>query len=196
MLAGCGPRTENGNANASNNANTTTNTTADNANASSITPLADPCNEGNINDRLAKVDQKIKDKIKNSSLNDQYIGGTFKYQLVIGPGTPGNSIDMFVEGAITGKDQFPDFVGIVKTFAKAKCTQKVTFVKSGTLPVKQGSMTGGVGFDWVSGCDYPNVACPGGECLPACTTVNPTPPPVPPANSNSSHNSNTPGNKP
>lgn len=171
--------------------NTNANTTNVNSTSSETAIVTDSaCNENNINTRLQKVTDAVARKIGNKpGLQDQLDRGVFKYQIVIGPGTPGDSLDMYIEGQVGGKDNFADLIGIIKNFIQRKCTDQVYFVAPGTLPIKP-TTGGGGGFEWFA-CEDPNVPCPGGECLLSC--------PAPPGgnvntNTNTKTNTNS-GNK-
>src|SRR5580765_1461411 len=112
FAAGCTPPPQNGNSN-------------QNTNSVGGTPVAtidSACSETNINDRRQKVYDKIKDKIQHSSLKDEYAANAFKFDVVIPPGTGVDTLNLLLEGKVSGANQFVDLAGIVKNFVHAKCT--------------------------------------------------------------------------
>ena len=188
FASACTPGPQNTNSNQNQNANTATKA---NSTGGAI-PLSDDgtCSIANITQRRQDVYNKIKEKIEHSTLNDQYQAKTFKFDVVIPTGLGVDTLNLLIEGRVSGaggKDQFTVLSGIIKDFVKAKCTSKVIFVKPGTLPLKEGALPGDItGFEWTA-CDYPNVPCPGGECLPpgTCPTL------LPGGNTNTNTNSNS-----
>lgn len=175
IVVGCGPAPNNGNLNT--NVNTNSNVAVNSVSANSgETSLTSSACSGNINDKLDKVKAAIaKDIAKKSGLQSQIDNGTFKYVIQIGPGSPGKSLDMYLEGAVGGKDNFGDLIDIIKDFVKSDCTNRVVFVKQGTLstPITPANMIDD--FEWFV-CEEGTVPCPGGRCLPQCVAPSPTVP--------------------
>jgi hypothetical protein len=84
------------------------------------------------------------------------------------------SVYVFFEGRISGKDVMVDVAKSVEKHVKKKCAFRVFFVKGGTLPLTQQQKSSPntiEGFEW-SGCDYPMIACPDGECRSSCDSIN------------------------
>lgn len=177
FAAGCTPPPQNTNSNQNQNAST-----------GAVALLDSACSEANINDRRTKVFDAVKKKIESSSLKDEYAAGTFKFDVVTAPGINPQTLYLYLEGKISGADKFGDLGKIVKNFMNAKCTSRVVLVPPGTLPLTASSSANIVGFDWLA-CDYPNVGCPTGECLPPGSTCMMAVPNQP-ANANTGSNSN------
>jgi hypothetical protein len=129
------------------------------------------CNEPDINQRAVKVKEKTIEKIKaNPKLKPQYEGDPgnglqprFKFEVRKSPS--GNYLEALFEGGMSGDDSLKELGDIVKDFKKNGCLLKVFFVKAGTLPL--GASTPAEGFDLIA-CEWPNVACPNGECRESC----------------------------
>jgi hypothetical protein len=129
------------------------------------------CNDPDINQRAIKVKQKAVDKIKsNTKLKSQYEGDPgqglqprFKFEVRKSPS--GNYLEALFEGGISGDDSLKELGDILKDFKKNGCLLKVFFVKPGTMPLAASAPA--EGFDLIS-CEWPNIACPNGECRESC----------------------------
>ena len=129
------------------------------------------CNDPDINQRAVKVKQKTIEKIKaNPKLKSQYEGDPgqglqprFKFEVRKSPS--GNYLEALFEGGMSGDDSLKDLGDILKTFKKNGCVLKVLFLKSGSLPLAASAPA--EGFDLIA-CEWPNVACPNGECRESC----------------------------
>ena len=129
------------------------------------------CNEQDINQRAAKVKQKTIEKIKaNAKLKSQYEGDPgqglqprFKFEVRKSPS--GNYLEALFEGGISGDGSLKELGDILKNFKKNGCVLKVFFLKSGSLPLADSAPA--EGFDLIA-CEWPNVACPNGECRESC----------------------------
>lgn len=184
FAAGCTPPPQNVNSNQNTNAAANTNS----ADIASIATIDSACSDTDIHMRRDKVFAKIKDKVEHStSLSGQYAAQTFKFDVVIPPGLGVNTLNLLIEGKLSGPDGFGDLAKIIKNFVNAKCTSKVIFVPPGTLPLTASTASNYDGFEWIA-CDYPNVPCATGECLPpgTCPTIMPSGTP----NANTGSNSN------
>lgn len=152
------------------------------------------CKEGgDIGKKRDAVAEKIAKRIRNSDdLQNQLDRGVFKYLVQIGPGSPGTSLDLFLEGGVGGKGNFMDLMHIIEDFMKSDCTKRVAFVPEGTLK-SAAAVEIGKDFTWII-CDDGYMACPGGTCKTDCNAN--TPIPVipgsgPKRNSNTMSNSNS-----
>ena len=134
--------------------------------------LADSaCDEPDINQRAIKVKQKITDKIKaKPKLKSQYEGDPgsglqprFKFEVRKSPS--GNYLEALFEGGLSGEDAMKELGDVLKDFKKNGCLLKVLFLKPGSLPLAASAPA--EGFDLIA-CDWPNVACPNGECRESC----------------------------
>jgi hypothetical protein len=188
LIWGCTAAPQNVNLTQNQNANSTQNT-------NSAIPIGDilstACSEGNIDQRREKVYQKIKENIEKSSLETQYAAGKIKFDVVKAPGTAPDTLYLYIEGRIIGRDEFDVLTDILDNFVNAKCTSRVVFVRPGTIPLKAGaSLNDDPGFEWTA-CDYPNEPCPGGECRAPGTCPDPTPDVNTNTNSKPKTNANT-----
>lgn len=187
LTSGCGPATTT-NGNLARNENAATSSV--NTNVASESALLDSaCNENNINQKLDKVKAAVAQKIASKpKLQEQITNGLFKYSIQIGPGTPGASLDMYLEGGIGGKDNFYDMVKIIREFFKGSCTSRVYFVQAGTIRSTGTALPlTGDEFEWFA-CEEGTQPCPGGTCRPQCLVS-----PSPGANANANSNTNAPG---
>lgn len=169
-LACSGPQTTDQNSNRSNSA------TNSNSNSASLAP---PDCSGSPADKIVKIKDGVKKNIdKDPGLKKQHdAGGGFTYDVKEDP--PGsNQIVMTFSGRVGGQDQMLSLVGTANGYMRKGCVDKVSFASPGA-PAAAG------GFEWQA-CDYPNVPCPGGQCLPSCMPVG--------ANTNANTGSNS-GNK-
>ena len=95
------------------------------------------------------------------------------YKLQIGGTDPNKYLILYLEGVIEANKSksnkpFKDFAKIVDPFVAKGCVQRVLFYPPGTtLPPTVVAVDDNAAFGWIS-CDYPNVACATGACLPSC----------------------------
>jgi len=147
----------------------------------------DACDEQDVNRRRDKTQQKIDAEL---SRDDE-----LKDRVKILVKTVGTShLEAIVEGQAGGEDELEDLSRIVRKFMKRKCVVRVLFVTTGTIPSATSADRNEI-FEW-NACEWPNVPCTNGECVPhpcvkGIRTPTPTPRPNTNANSSSSSNSNS-----
>lgn len=189
LTLACGGGASNGNANiAVKNDGTNTNVNAEEVSEARKSLMAgNPCIAAGIDARLSNVNAVMDSAFSDPKepLHDQYNKqGGFKYQLVKGPpktGQDSDSLYLYVEGTITGKNPFGVLKDAFSGVVHKKCVQKIVFVPPGSLPLKKGKDGRPVdvaGLEW-NACDWPKVPCPGGECLDSCPTIAPGVSPTP-----------------
>ena len=164
---------------------------------------------------MDKILKGNEDEEKIDYVKDQYDGTghpdpkfrNIKFRVV----TEGGQNVIVIEGGLSdGKDAKPNenleimelVIRAVDQIVKKNCAFKAVFVKRGTLDqVETGTLRVDQieGFDW-SSCEWPNVACSGGECKPSCdglpletpkATPKPTQTPSPNTNKNANSNANS-----
>ena len=168
-----------GNQNANTPANGNSNTAAGNSN-SGLTNAA--CNNPDINAKLASVRTALANKFDSSNGGGDLYDQTHKvnnvdpnlaYDVEIAGTDPNKYLVLYFAGTVEankGKSNkpFEDLAKYADEFVAKGCVQRVLFLPPGTVlppaPVAADDMQG---FGWTA-CDYPNVACAGGECLPSC----------------------------
>ncbi|MEO7658536.1 MAG: hypothetical protein ABIV48_02880 [Pyrinomonadaceae bacterium] len=155
---GCTPVPPNSNVNQ--NANAAAN--ANSADVAAIFSDNGTCEYANLDTRRKEVYDDIEDKIKKSSLRDQY-PAAFKFNVLKAPGNNANSLYLYIGGKISGPDEFAVLEKIIKNFVKRKCTSRVIFVPVAGVPLDTAGVSNDPGFEWTA-CPYPTVPCPGGEC--------------------------------
>ncbi len=182
------------------NTNQTANANANNSNTSA---KLTNCSESVIITEMNKI-------IKDAGIEDQKNGTGNQYgtkNINFKPVQMGNEWILLIEGGISdGKKDKPSensehmekFVKAVDQIITKTCVSRAMFVQRGTIErVNNGALGLGdiPGFDW-STCDWPNVACPNGQCMERCpdkATPGGTPSNSNTGNANSSGNANANG---
>ncbi|HEY2847601.1 MAG TPA: hypothetical protein VGI80_07265 [Pyrinomonadaceae bacterium] len=187
IASSCGDRQSNTTANQNTagnpNANAPSNQNSNANGGSSGVPLMNAaCNNPDINQKLLDVRAAISGKFNGSNGNgDLYdqthkvngVDPNLKYDVEIAGADPNGYLILYLAGGVEankGKSNkpFEDLAKYTDEFVAKGCIQKVLFLPPGTTLPPAPTASGDVqGFGWTS-CDYPNVACAGGECLPSC----------------------------
>ena len=164
----------------------------DSANASAI--IKDPaCDETNTNTKIELAQNRI-----DTALAGDNELGEGRVKVLVRKSTDGNYLEALVEGYAGGEDEVDDLTRILRKFMRKNCVLRVTFVPAGTVPPAAANGSGSPAglrreaFEW-SGCEYPKVVCPNGECCDGKSTSNSN---SPANNSNSNSNANGNTNRP
>jgi hypothetical protein len=143
--------------------------------------------------------------IKDAGIEDQQKGTGNQYgtkNIAFKPVQMGTEWVLLIEGGISdGRKNKPNendehmekFIKAVDQIITKTCVTRAMFVERGTVDRLEKGLIGPgdiPGFDW-STCDWPNVACPNGQCMERCPDK--TTPSTTPSNTNSG-NANSGGN--
>jgi hypothetical protein len=188
LIMSCSPGSQNSN---QTNANTVTNST----------PRTTQCSDSEITTEMDKI-------IKNNGIENQHNGNGnpkhikyFEYYIA----NDGDKKILLIEGGISdgngpntgGNHEFMEkVIKAIDQLVTHNCVFKAEFVKYGTTRLlREGKikLSDVQGFDW-SVCEWPKIACPGGECLDSCPGMevsNANMPAATPGNSNANSPANS-----
>ena len=144
------------------------NSNAANANTAAIF-FDKACDESNIDSRVIEVQRRINEELED---DDELKEGRVKVLVrKVGQGY----LELLVEGYAGGYDELNDLSHIIKKFMnkEKRCVLSVSFVPTGTVQPAANTSLNQI-FRW-SACEWPLIACPGGECAKACPMMSPTP---------------------
>jgi len=180
-----GPPNANQNQNGSNAAQ-------DNANVAFIPPQRDPtCDVPNLDARRNAVEGKINTKIdEDNELKAMFRGHNGKparlgFAVTKMTGSYRDFLEVHIKGVVTQNTQLDDLVEKLDNFMFEGCVHRIVFGPATTMVPSMNRTIDG--FEWHY-CDYPNVACPNGECRESCNSIGSN------GNSNSNVNTNTSAN--